>query len=576
MIECNKCGGACKDDALYCEHCGVRLDTKSCRKCGFFVPEEAKYCSKCGYPTSGNVCSRCGKINPEESAFCSTCGNKLSASAPAAAPANVINAPAASVGVAPAQAAAKQPKQSSGLGMKIYGMFRVFVLPALLMCMFIFSFFGTFRLDDTGVVTGFDAVRGMFLLISPQDFSQNISDFTAFVQNGNYNLINADSAIDDFGVLRFLISKQTVFANIVMYVLMWGLLALAIMVLTLTFFILSLVHAVKYARGEKEGFYKHEAMALALPIVLTFGFLVTGGALAGAAITNVVLGCLGLAGITACKFFIEKTPRPTVFANVRRGVCAALAVMIMCFAGSSVINIGYAVHNDDGQKLADSGANVNIGYIDLTDAMSGSSEYFGTDFSEKGLTSNPDYTATESDKTFMERIIYKVAQGESLSAEDLQRLVFHGTPAKLCFSVEAENSYGIGATILGWLSFAILLFTAGVSVMFLYKLLMEESEPEKKHKTTLWSVLTMAGAIAMLISPIIFTVIGNTISTQLGLGFKYSIGALPIVTAALGLIACAIDIVLHKINAKKKTPEVVAEYAAIQPAQEQTAAEQNQ
>ena len=61
MIECNKCGGACADDALYCVHCGARLDTKACRRCKNYVPDDAKYCAVCGYPTEGMVCPKCGK-----------------------------------------------------------------------------------------------------------------------------------------------------------------------------------------------------------------------------------------------------------------------------------------------------------------------------------------------------------------------------------------------------------------------------------------------------------------------------------------------------------------------------------
>lgn len=77
MLKCNKCGGACADDALYCTECGNRLSTDACRKCGDYLPKEVKFCAHCGYPTKGTVCNRCGKTNPDEANFCLSCGSKL-------------------------------------------------------------------------------------------------------------------------------------------------------------------------------------------------------------------------------------------------------------------------------------------------------------------------------------------------------------------------------------------------------------------------------------------------------------------------------------------------------------------
>ena len=90
-----------------------------------------------------------------------------------------------------------------------------------------------------------------------------------------------------------------------------------------------------------------------------------------------------------------------------------------------------------------------------------------------------------------------------------------------------------------------------MSVIYMCKMLAEEAEPEKKHKTTLWSVLTMVGTIAMLVMGIIYAVIGYTISHSLNFGLTYSIGALPIVSAVLGVCLFVVDLVLHKCDKKK-------------------------
>ena len=142
MLKCNKCGGACADDALYCTECGNRLSTDACRKCGDYLPKEVKFCAHCGYPTKGTVCGRCGKTNPDEANFCLSCGNKLAGSV-ASAPKLV---PSVSGGVVHE---VKSAPVAAGSGTSdaafMHNVIRAFVLPLLLLVLFISSFFGMFK-----------------------------------------------------------------------------------------------------------------------------------------------------------------------------------------------------------------------------------------------------------------------------------------------------------------------------------------------------------------------------------------------------------------------------------------------
>ncbi len=78
----------------------------------------------------------------------------------------------------------------------------------------------------------------------------------------------------------------------------------------------------------------------------------------------------------------------------------------------------------------------------------------------------------------------------------------------MSYMPEAIRSYEPGIKATSWLTYFAFLFVAAMSVIYMCKMLAEEAEPEKKHKTTLWSVLTMVGTIAMLVMGIIYAVIG--------------------------------------------------------------------
>lgn len=567
MIDCEKCNLPNKDDSLYCEHCGERLSTKACRRCKTYVPPKVKYCTKCGYPAEGAVCEKCGKVNPDDAAFCSVCGNKLGGAVATAQSQDYAQPQTA-------EAAKEKKPAASGKAMYAYRIARSFTVSALLMCMFVFSFFGAFSKEtitgiDTNIsessmsfeiemsdatVTGFDAVRGMFLLISPPTLKEVQRDFKDFAKTNGYigssgRLDNPEKAMREFGVLRMAIYDENMCVSLVMQVLMWGLHSLAIMITTLVFFILSLIRAFQITLKKTDKF-GNDALALSLGVALSLGFAVTGGFLGAGTILNIIFGCLGLSGIITSRYVIEKAGRGSALAYVRRSVCAVLALLIMCFAGSSIVKIGYAkTFTDDGEQLAvypDFKAGVPIDELiagmdnpleknEILKILSGQAQ---------GLT------AEKLD--MLAALICTDEMAEFMTEKD--RILFLrviGSPVLMSYMPEAIRSYEPGIKATSWLTYFAFLFIAAMSVIYMCKMLAEEAEPEKKHKTTLWSVLTMVGTIAMLVMGIIYAVTGYTISHSLNFGLTYSVGALPIVSAVLGIGLFVVDLVLHKCDKKK-------------------------
>lgn len=75
-MECKKCGAAAPEGAIYCPHCGNRVDGKRiCHSCGATNEESYKYCVRCGVRIDGkNACENCGA--EYEGEFCPQCGTK--------------------------------------------------------------------------------------------------------------------------------------------------------------------------------------------------------------------------------------------------------------------------------------------------------------------------------------------------------------------------------------------------------------------------------------------------------------------------------------------------------------------
>ncbi|MCI8413798.1 MAG: zinc ribbon domain-containing protein [Clostridia bacterium] len=555
MIECNKCGGACADDALYCVHCGARLDTKACRRCKNYVPDDAKYCAVCGYPTEGMVCPKCGKQNPDEARFCLQCGAGLSAGAMQS---HVSAGAARTNGIATGterttSAGNGDGTQTMSKGRFAYMTVRVFVLPLLLMCLFISGFFGMFSVevdkDAKATVTGFDAVRGMFLLIDPPTDAESEKEFNEFaieyvrkhgISTTNLNKF-ASKILQNYGVLKYLITQENRSIDMIVQVLLWGLQSLALIVLSLVFFILSLVHAINFVLKKKTGVYKHETLPLALIVALTFAFIMTGeGGLAGAAVAMVVLGCIGLSGILACKRFVEKMPRASVLTLVRRGVCAALAITVICLASSSLVTVKFTGAVPDNIPTEEKvwSINGNIGAGSLYEGMENPFEYI-----ESGISADQ----------FLEDFVRQYGNfGSTLSKLNKNFAAAYLSPARLCFVSEAIDGFSAGAMASASLLFIANLFFAATMTLWLFYSLQDEANPERERKTALWNILSFVGVCAVLGVTIPFAVMGNSISGDLGMGLHYGVSGMIIAAAALGLANMITELVMRKIESNKK------------------------
>ncbi|MBE5757056.1 MAG: zinc ribbon domain-containing protein [Clostridiales bacterium] len=73
---CKNCGKEILDDAIFCKHCGFRVDGKiSCPNCNFLNDETDTFCAQCGTRIDGKkFCKNCG--SEVDGVFCSKCGQK--------------------------------------------------------------------------------------------------------------------------------------------------------------------------------------------------------------------------------------------------------------------------------------------------------------------------------------------------------------------------------------------------------------------------------------------------------------------------------------------------------------------
>ncbi len=71
---CKHCSTENEESAVYCKNCGERLDgKKKCPKCSAFIDGDAVFCTACGTRVDGKtVCKNCGKVY--EGNFCPACG----------------------------------------------------------------------------------------------------------------------------------------------------------------------------------------------------------------------------------------------------------------------------------------------------------------------------------------------------------------------------------------------------------------------------------------------------------------------------------------------------------------------
>ena len=557
---CPKCNKESADGAAFCMYCGAKL-TSECRKCKKPLPQEARFCPYCGCPTSGAVCPKCGAENADDANFCIACGQRLTAAA----------TPAASVGA--------QPKSGDeGIGKKVARLVRAVVLPVLLALMFISGFFGMFRqstylLDgatfDVGLnkpinfngavtvdFTGFDAVRGMFTLISPPSDEEGMREFENFLReefsDKSIRTIDAkdlENALQKYGILRLMITGE-VPASVTAQVVIWGVHTLLLMILSLVFLILAVLHVVQVLLHKKTGVYRREREIYALMAALAFAFLITGaGGMAGGSFGILMLGGIGLTYGAVHDVVFEKKAKFTPISAIRLGVCTLAVVLLTVFVSGALVTVkGYDVK-----------AGLRKDY--LLESLNDREDYaFGTG----------EAMQTGAYKSYLKSIL----QQDTLTKRQKEELMMtFAAPAVLCALKDMPNGYNVGCMVSAWLLFVFNLVAAAFTVLLLFALLSEDAN-NRKHKMTYYVGLIVCTAGIMGTS-IAFAKLADAMGKGFWLSLSYSLSVMPVLAFVLAVLAPIVQSVLSDVekNRQSGTPVVAATATESAPAQVQEASE---
>ncbi len=450
--------------------------------------------------------------------------------------------PAEQPKAAPQEKPAEKPKEAS----RTYWLWRAIAVPVVLLAMFVTSFFGLFKAEvelssiDCSV-TGFEAVRGLYYLIDTPTEAEMQKDLAAFVQEGDYD--DLQKAIQDFGVLRVSITKENRTPDLVGQVVLWGVSSLAVMATALTFFVLSLVHAILVARNKRTGTYKHESLAFALLAALAFSFLLTGGTLAIGSIALLILGGVSLAGIAVCKYTIEKQPRPALGVQLRRAVCGVLVILTAVFAATDVLTVSYK----------DSDVKTGIPIEELYGGMADVFENGNGDVNKWLIDAEGNkLLAVDIDAVLRE---YLTTDGSQDSPEDRKfkqfLLRYMLSPMVLCYAEEANADYAAPMKAASWLLFAANVLFAAAVVAALCRIMQSIADLAEKDKSMLYTGLVALGIAAVFGASVPFAVMGNSIAEDLVLGARFGWNVLLIVAAALGVVGFVIASVWRSLLSKK-------------------------
>ena len=74
---CRKCGAEIPDNALRCEHCGIKVNMY-CPECNTLNPFGSKYCSNCGFELI-KICPKCNTSNLFSAVECRKCHHSFQA-----------------------------------------------------------------------------------------------------------------------------------------------------------------------------------------------------------------------------------------------------------------------------------------------------------------------------------------------------------------------------------------------------------------------------------------------------------------------------------------------------------------
>lgn len=473
-------------------------------------------------------CKYCGKSLTENALFCMYCGKSLAANTVSQTQATASRE-AASVTVESTEHKEAEAPKTRTTKEKAFTLARLIMLPCLLAAMFLSSFFGMFKtyVPFYGIeaeVTGFDAVRGMFLLISPPEIEDLQRDFAKYADE-NYDLnLKSEStwkpaqktelkkAIESYGAISLCIYTGGVSTSLYAQVILYGIYILLLMLLSLIFLILSVCHIVKLLIQRDLKVWRGETIALSLPTAFAFAVLIICGSLASASWAIVFLGLLGLAFVLFAKFYAHKEQKPANIVVVRRGVCAALVVLTAFFVSSTATNI----HLNN--------ITAHLHPNDLYDSMD----------------VEPNKASTVNNSMFNELINDK----ESTKNDKEDALMIVGNPAVVFSLATLAEYYGPPAKAVAWILYAFRLLFAATLIMLLFGELLGASDPKQKSKwLTVPYIMLFVSSSGVFGGTLPFPLLANGAAYDCGLKLQYSIGILQIAA----LVLCGITLITYGI-----------------------------
>lgn len=515
---CPRCHAPVTETARFCHRCGMPLDGSAiCGVCGSVVPSGAEFCPTCGSAKDGRrKCTGCGNIVEADCKFCPDCGNPLSTTAPRHY----------------ATRAAK-PREHGNLKAFVYGLVRRWTIVAVLVTVFILSFFGMVKvpcsdigLSEDATLTATEIVSGMFRMIDAPTQEKVRSDFTAFKSKNAYKKWSDVKCLQKFGIMRAAVTKEALKeTELLIFLLPLGILQLGIWGTLLGFLIFETIRAIQFSMGTDKRSHGTIALALAFTLILCY-LPICCYFLAGCAVAILLLSACGIAGLTVCRYVVEKQKfdvraflRPTI------GVCFGIVLFCIFMAGA------FRVELQCPEYVMKGGGTIDCIYAQIFKAT----------------------PSTAKVETFFNSIIQSVISSNNPVIILLDKLC----PKELT-ALEACSEFIPGFIAMGYLTYFSGLAFTGIIAWVLIANLTALVDGEKTTHLA-WDAVAAGLAIALMVFVIVSVSLGNSMVAGLEQQdvLLYKLAGMPIVAvvfACLNLVKSIVFAVLDKRKTAREIP----------------------
>lgn len=526
---CPRCHAPVTETARFCHRCGMPLDGSAiCGVCGSVVPSGAEFCPTCGSAKDGRrKCTGCGNIVEADCKFCPDCGNPLSTTTPRHY----------------ATRAAK-PRESGNLKAFVYGLVRRWTIVAVLVTVFILSFFGMVKvpfgqfssvipemqqlgIDDLNA-TGTDIVAAMFRMTNAPTQEKLEKDFEAFCTKRATKNWTPQKFIEKFGVLRLATFKETVkMPSFVMRVVSWGVLQLGIWCVLLAFLIYETMLAIRFTLHREGSGGKVFSLALTFGLVLGFVPLSCFHLADCATAILIILACTFI-GLKICRHVVEG--HPFVAYDFLRPIIGTVFTIILAtlFLASAYI-VEYA--GTDYVVKASGGIENIIGQL------------------------NPVETVTTKPSAFFDNLKSLMT---SLSAAN-RVLYLSALPPQALTALEACSEFIPGFIAMGYLTyFSGLAFTGIIAWVLIANLTALVDGKKTTHLA--WDAVAAGLAIALMVFVIVSVSLGNSMVAGLEQQdvLLYKLAGMPIVAVVFACLNLVKSIVFAVLDKRKTAREIPA------------------